>query len=93
LAGGADRSGEGLAHRHVISRTDDPTAFAAIAAQTVGSFLDWLLSGKASREILKTIARGGHVGDGSGGFETDAQSGPDFGREKMRTRHRFSRSV
>ena len=36
----------------------DPAAFAAIASLTVGSFRDWLLSGKASREVLKTVARG-----------------------------------
>src|ERR1700734_3799216 len=36
----------------------DPAAFAAIASLTVGSFRDWLLSGKASREVLKRISRG-----------------------------------
>ena len=36
----------------------DPAAFGAIASLTVGSFRDWLLSGKASREVLKTVARG-----------------------------------
>src|ERR1700692_3054426 len=36
----------------------DPAAFAAIASLTVGSFRDWLLSGKASGEVLKTISRG-----------------------------------
>lgn len=36
----------------------DPVAFAAISSLTVGAFRDWLLSGNASSDVLKTIARG-----------------------------------
>jgi ethanolamine ammonia-lyase large subunit len=36
----------------------DPAAFAAISSLTVGAFRDWLLSPKASPDILKTVARG-----------------------------------
>jgi ethanolamine ammonia-lyase large subunit len=36
----------------------DPVAFAAISSLTVGAFRDWLLSPKASPDVLKTIARG-----------------------------------
>src|SRR5580704_720263 len=38
----------------LIVDSHDPAAFAAIASLTVGSFRDWLLSGRASREVLKT---------------------------------------
>jgi len=36
----------------------DPVAFATISSLTVGSFRDWLLSGTASSDVIKTIARG-----------------------------------
>ena len=36
----------------------DPVAFAAISSLTVGAFRDWLLSPKASPDVLKNIARG-----------------------------------
>jgi ethanolamine ammonia-lyase large subunit len=42
----------------LIVDSHDPAAFAPIASLTVGSFRDWLLSGTASREVLKTISRG-----------------------------------
>ncbi len=36
----------------------DPAAFATISSFTVGSFRDWLLSGQASPDVLKAVARG-----------------------------------
>ncbi|MGA2053941.1 MAG: ethanolamine ammonia-lyase subunit EutB [Bradyrhizobium sp.] len=42
----------------LIVDSHDPAAFAPISSLTVGSFRDWLLSGMASREVLKTISRG-----------------------------------
>jgi ethanolamine ammonia-lyase large subunit len=42
----------------LIVDSHDPAAFAPISSLTVGSFRDWLLSGTASREVLKTISRG-----------------------------------
>ena len=42
----------------LIIDSHDPQAFAPIASLTVGEFRDWLLSGKASRDVLKAIARG-----------------------------------
>src|ERR1700726_2136845 len=42
----------------LIVDSHDAASFAAISSLTVGSFRDWLLSGKASPEVLKTIARG-----------------------------------
>ncbi|MGC2180210.1 MAG: ethanolamine ammonia-lyase subunit EutB, partial [Bradyrhizobium sp.] len=35
----------------------DPEAFAVISSLTVGSFRDWLLSAKASSDLLKTMSR------------------------------------
>src|SRR6202012_3875573 len=42
----------------LIVDTHDPVAFAPISSFTVGSFRDWLLSDKATSDILKSIARG-----------------------------------
>jgi ethanolamine ammonia-lyase large subunit len=42
----------------LIVDSHDTQAFAPIASLTVGSFRDWLLSGKASPDLLKTIACG-----------------------------------
>ena len=42
----------------LIVDSHDPAAFAPISSLTVGSFRDWLLSGMASREVLKTTSRG-----------------------------------
>jgi ethanolamine ammonia-lyase large subunit len=42
----------------LIVDSHDVEAFTAIASLTVGSFRDWLLSGNASREVLKRISRG-----------------------------------
>jgi ethanolamine ammonia-lyase large subunit len=42
----------------LIVDSHDAEAFAKISSFTVGSFRDWLLSPKASREVLKAIARG-----------------------------------
>ena len=42
----------------LIVDSHDPEAFAPIASLTVGSFRDWLLSGKASQDSLRAIARG-----------------------------------
>ena len=42
----------------LIVDSHDATAFMAVASLTVGSFRDWLLSGKASREVLGKISRG-----------------------------------
>jgi ethanolamine ammonia-lyase large subunit len=42
----------------LIVDTHDPKAFAPVSSLTVGSFRDWLLSDKATADILKTIARG-----------------------------------
>jgi ethanolamine ammonia-lyase large subunit len=36
----------------------DAEAFAAVSSLTVGSFRDWLLSGKASSDVLRKISRG-----------------------------------
>jgi ethanolamine ammonia-lyase large subunit len=36
----------------------DAAAFGAIASLTIGSFRDWLLSGKATPDVLKRISRG-----------------------------------
>ena len=36
----------------------DPKAFAPVSSLTVGSFRDWLLSGKAGRDALSEISRG-----------------------------------
>src|SRR5580704_2688374 len=42
----------------LIVDSHDATAFMAVSSFTVGSFRDWLLSGKASREVLGKISRG-----------------------------------
>jgi ethanolamine ammonia-lyase large subunit len=42
----------------LIVDSHDSEAFAPISSLTVGSFRDWLLSRKASREVLKAISRG-----------------------------------
>src|SRR5579863_9900817 len=42
----------------LIVDTHDRAAFAPISSLTVGSFRDWLLSGKATSDILKKISRG-----------------------------------
>jgi ethanolamine ammonia-lyase large subunit len=42
----------------LIVDSHDLVAFAPISSLTVGSFRDWLLSGTAGREVLKTISRG-----------------------------------
>jgi ethanolamine ammonia-lyase large subunit len=42
----------------LIVDSHDPEAFAAISSLTVGSFRDWLLSTKASSDVLKTVSRG-----------------------------------
>jgi ethanolamine ammonia-lyase large subunit len=42
----------------LIVDSHDPLAFAAISSFTVGSFRDWLLSAKASPDLLKAVARG-----------------------------------
>ena len=42
----------------LIVDSHDATAFMAVSSLTVGSFRDWLLSGKASREVLGKISRG-----------------------------------
>jgi len=41
----------------LIVDTHDRPAFAAISSLTVGSFRDWLLSGAATTDVLKRIAR------------------------------------
>ena len=41
----------------LIVDTHDRSAFAAISSLTVGSFRDWLLSGAATTDVLKRIAR------------------------------------
>ena len=41
----------------LILDTHDRSAFAAISSLTVGSFRDWLLSGAATTDVLKRIAR------------------------------------
>ena len=42
----------------LIADSHDAQAFEPISSLTVGSFRDWLLSGKADRDILKTVSRG-----------------------------------
>jgi ethanolamine ammonia-lyase large subunit len=42
----------------LIVDSHDPLAFAVISSFTVGSFRDWLLSAKASPDLLKAVARG-----------------------------------
>jgi ethanolamine ammonia-lyase large subunit len=42
----------------LIVDSHDAAAFGAIASLTVGSFRDWLLSGKATPDVLKRISRG-----------------------------------
>ncbi len=42
----------------LIIDTHNSSAFAPIASLTVGSFRDWLLSGKATSEVLRKISRG-----------------------------------
>jgi ethanolamine ammonia-lyase large subunit len=42
----------------LIVDSHDPQAFAAVSSLTVGSFRDWLLSGTATPDLLKAIARG-----------------------------------
>ena len=42
----------------LIADSHDAQAFEPISSLTVGSFRDWLLSGKATPEILKAISRG-----------------------------------
>jgi ethanolamine ammonia-lyase large subunit len=42
----------------LIVDSHDAEAFTAVSSLTVGSFRDWLLSGKASREVLKRVSRG-----------------------------------
>src|SRR5271167_1400734 len=39
----------------LIVDSHEAAAFVAVSSLTVGSFRDWLLSGKASREVLKRI--------------------------------------
>src|SRR6202790_183406 len=42
----------------LIVDTHDRSAFAAISSLTVGSFRDWLLSGKVTSDVLKIVSRG-----------------------------------
>ena len=42
----------------LIVDTHDRSAFAAISSLTVGSFRDWLLSGKVASDVLKKLSRG-----------------------------------
>jgi ethanolamine ammonia-lyase large subunit len=42
----------------LIVDTHDRTAFAVISSLTVGSFRDWLLSGKVTSDVLKRLSRG-----------------------------------
>ena len=42
----------------LIVDTHDRSAFAAISSLTVGAFRDWLLSGKATSDVLKRLSRG-----------------------------------
>src|ERR1700686_3441257 len=42
----------------LIVDTHDRSAFAAISSLTVGSFRDWLISGKATSDVLKKLSRG-----------------------------------
>jgi ethanolamine ammonia-lyase large subunit len=42
----------------LIVDTHDRSAFAAISSLTVGSFRDWLLSGKVTSDALKKLSRG-----------------------------------
>jgi ethanolamine ammonia-lyase large subunit len=42
----------------LIVDTHDRSAFAAISSLTVGSFRDWLLSGKVTTDVLKKLSRG-----------------------------------
>ena len=42
----------------LIIDTHDRSAFAAISSLTVGSFRDWLLSGKVTPDVLKKLSRG-----------------------------------
>jgi ethanolamine ammonia-lyase large subunit len=42
----------------LILDTHDRSAFAVISSLTVGSFRDWLLSGKATSDVLKKLSRG-----------------------------------
>ena len=42
----------------LIVDTHDRSAFAAISSLTVGSFRDWLLSAKATTEVLRRLSRG-----------------------------------
>lgn len=42
----------------LIVDTHDRSAFAAISSLTVGSFRDWLLSAKATMEVLRQLSRG-----------------------------------
>jgi ethanolamine ammonia-lyase large subunit len=42
----------------LIVDTHDRSAFAAISSLTVGSFRDWLLSGKVTSDVLKKLSRG-----------------------------------
>ncbi len=42
----------------LIVDTHDRSAFAAISSLTVGSFRDWLLSAKATTEVLSKLSRG-----------------------------------
>jgi ethanolamine ammonia-lyase large subunit len=42
----------------LIVDTHDRSAFAAISSLTVGSFRDWLLSGKVTPDVLKKLSRG-----------------------------------
>src|ERR1700676_1431421 len=42
----------------LIIDTHDKSAFAAISSLTVGSFRDWLLSGKVTSDVLKKLSRG-----------------------------------
>jgi ethanolamine ammonia-lyase large subunit len=42
----------------LIVDSHDAAAFVTVSSLTVGSFRDWLLSGKASREVLTRISRG-----------------------------------
>ena len=67
----------------LIVDTHDAAAFAAVSSLTVGAFRDWLLSDAATTAVLAKLVARRHAGNGRGGFQTDAQSGPHPGCEKM----------
>src|SRR4051812_26600202 len=57
----------------------DAAAFAPVAALTVGSLRDWLLSDAATTEALQKLAPGLTPEMAARGLEADAQPGPDRG--------------